>query len=808
MSQGTIYRFGDFLLCPATREFSRGDEPLVAPARVFDCLVYLIEHRTRAVGRDELGAAVWGRVDVSEAQLTQAILRARRLLGEGSGEPSCIRTVPRFGYHWACEVTVEQVDAVLRDAAAESRADPPAFAPQHGVVAAGAAPSDEVAAAAQIVAGPGVRARSRWLPWAVLLAFIAVIGFGVWASRPQPPPQGQVAATPVAGILVLPVEITAGGEHAWVRLGAMDVIAERLRATGLAVAPSETTLALLGAGASEAGPAGLSRRTGAAWVISSRAVRSALGWRVGLTATDAKGTEYSATSEAGEVLAAFRASADGLLGRMGLNAPLRAQRDPALDETVQRAQAAMLENDLQAAQKILTGASLSAAAQPELRYQLAALAFRTGRLDEAEREFRGLLDDESAADAPLLRARVHFALGAIAMMRDRAAEAEPAFEAALQSLDRKEHLLEYGKALSGRGGARLTLGQVQQGLDDLGEARVLLEQAGDRLALARTLLVYGVAQLMRDRPGPAADLLAEAIAQLEPFGAINERAHGYSALVNAALALLDYDRAARASAAAWTLLPRLDDPLNRSETIIDRATLLLAQGHRSEAAPVFAELDALDLADHARLDGRRDALHARLAWDRSDAQAALAPAAAAISKLAASEPDSAAESVLLRQRALLALGRRDEAAAALRAVPTELMATLDGRMPLGLRLARAELAANTGDTAASDREYAAAQADAEARDVPAQTLLVAVSMLPYLLAHDRLDAASALIGRLPEAAEQDFDGVLLQVRLHQALGHSQPWTEALQRARALAGERSIPPELQSAPLAAGLSGGR
>src|SRR5262245_53040615 len=96
---GSSYRFGRFRVSPATRELADGARAIELPARAFDCLVYLIEHRDRAVGRDELIAAVWGRADVSEALLNHTILKIRRALGSGGSE--WIRTVPRFGYRWA-----------------------------------------------------------------------------------------------------------------------------------------------------------------------------------------------------------------------------------------------------------------------------------------------------------------------------------------------------------------------------------------------------------------------------------------------------------------------------------------------------------------------------------------------------------------------------------------------------------------------------------------------------------------------------------------------------------------------------------
>ncbi|PZQ16599.1 MAG: hypothetical protein DI564_08230 [Rhodanobacter denitrificans] len=793
MSARILYRFGDFLLCPATREFRQGGVVLPVPARVFDCLVYLIEHRDRAVGRDELGAAVWGRTDVSEPQLTQAILRARRLLGEGSGQPSCIRTIPKFGYRWACEVSVEPAEP-----------DAPASGP---ATAAGGEPAGEASVAA---APPDTapKPRPRWrVAVAALAAILAMLALAViWREQPVPAPQALPVAAP-SGALVVPVEVGSGRDHAWVRLGAMDMIAQRLRTAGLAVAASETTLALLAARPAAEDLDALARRVGASWIVASRADRSARGWRVGLRATDADGRQRSASGEAEDVLTAVQVATDALLAQIGLSAPPAATRDPAVEEVLQRAQAAMLENDLQGAARILTETPLPASAQPELRYQLASLAHRAGRLDEAERMLQDLLDDESAAADGALRGRIHYGLGAIAMMRDRAAVAEQAFEQSLQSLDRERQRLDYGKALAGRGGARLTLGRVGEGLDDLGEARVLLEQAGDRLALARLNLNYGIVLLLRDRPAQAVTALTEALDQLEPFGALNERAHGYSALVNARLALLDLAGARAANEAARALLTRIGDPLSRAEILIDRAALLIAEGRDAELDSTFEALAALGLADHARLDGRRDVLRARRAWDRGDAVAAADAARAAVLKLAASEPDTAADVLLLGQRALLSLGRGDEAAAALAAAAPLLGATRDGRMPIGLRLARAELAAATGRPTAAD-EFAAAQADVDVRDVPAQSLAVAVSIVPYLLRSGRVEAASAVVGRLPAAASGVFEGALLQVRVHQALGHRQAWAEALQHARSLAGARPIPVDLQSPPSNARIAGSR
>ena len=49
---GVRYRFGRFRLDPAARELREGGELVALPARAFDSLVWLVEHRDRAVGRD------------------------------------------------------------------------------------------------------------------------------------------------------------------------------------------------------------------------------------------------------------------------------------------------------------------------------------------------------------------------------------------------------------------------------------------------------------------------------------------------------------------------------------------------------------------------------------------------------------------------------------------------------------------------------------------------------------------------------------------------------------------------------------
>lgn len=95
-----LFRFGAFRLDPQARELFEDGRRVDLSLSTIDCLIHLIRHRDRPVGRDELAAAVWGRVDVSEVSLSHAIMRLRRALGDDGNAQRCIRTVPRLGYRW------------------------------------------------------------------------------------------------------------------------------------------------------------------------------------------------------------------------------------------------------------------------------------------------------------------------------------------------------------------------------------------------------------------------------------------------------------------------------------------------------------------------------------------------------------------------------------------------------------------------------------------------------------------------------------------------------------------------------------
>lgn len=232
----TGYRFGDYSLDLGKRELMRGPETIALPARVFECLTYLIEHRDRAVHRDELVRAVFGRVDVSDAQLGQIVLRARRTIGDDGQEQRFIRTVPRYGFSWVAPVSVELVQEAVPDPQIPAL-PPAALSP---AVAEGA--SDSAAPPVADASLPAAkRATARKLPILIAAVVVACIAIGMLAGVLLRDKPAQMAMAEDA-FMVLPVQVTGPGDIAWARLGLMDFVGDRMRRAGLQVLPSETTL--------------------------------------------------------------------------------------------------------------------------------------------------------------------------------------------------------------------------------------------------------------------------------------------------------------------------------------------------------------------------------------------------------------------------------------------------------------------------------------------------------------------------------------------------------------------------------------
>ena len=97
-----------------------GSEITLRP-KTFAVLSYLVESSGRLVSKDELFAAVWPNLAVTDDALVQSIGELRRGLGDDG--PRLIKTIPRRGYRFESAVSITApVDPSVTDAAPESAA--------------------------------------------------------------------------------------------------------------------------------------------------------------------------------------------------------------------------------------------------------------------------------------------------------------------------------------------------------------------------------------------------------------------------------------------------------------------------------------------------------------------------------------------------------------------------------------------------------------------------------------------------------------------------------------------------------------
>ncbi|TDR48838.1 DNA-binding winged helix-turn-helix (wHTH) protein [Tahibacter aquaticus] len=798
------YRFGDFLLDPARRELWQGETPLRLPPKAFDCLVYLVEHRNRAVGRDELIAAVWGRTEVDDNLLDQAMTRLRRVLADTDEERRLVRTVPRFGYSWAAPVQVLESGsaepAETAAAAAVSDIPPPAAAEPAGAPlppAPGTAPTPATA--------------PRWPRWLLPTLALLAIALLAWLYLTQLRPRGNPAANTAASLgLVLPVRIKAEPAYAWARLGVMDLVAERLRAAGQATVPSDNVVALARQfGNDTPAPAllrELAQSTSAALVIESEAEFSAGYWRVSLSTVYGREPALRAEGESQDLMDAARAAADRLASLLGYEPlpenDLLGPRERALSGVLRQADAAVLADQIDSARALLQTLDAEQGQRPEVRFRLAYLDFRAGKLDAAQAGFDALLAQLSPADDPILRARVLNALGNIAFRRDDYAAVEQRSDEVIALLGNGRPNLELGRALTGRANARSAAQRFDEALPDLARARVVLESVGDRLGLARVDANLGILDARRDRFAEALPLLDAAARRLAVFHDLTNEMFARVAAGLGRLSLLQPAAALADEQRLGELLQREPNPQWRRYIQLARSEILAANGQNAAADALLQEALADARAAHdeallgsARVIGVRRAVTAgRFEQAEREATALLQ------SRWAAETPREQAALWLNLARAQVALKRYDAARATAQQAHVWAAADTAPVAQLFAQLIEAETQAPT-DHAAATAAFDAALRAAEAGRVPEDLLAVSDVYARWLIEIDRAGQAGVVAARSAAWADSVFEAALLQARVYRALKEPAPWRAAILRARHLAAERPIPAELDALPPA-------
>src|SRR5262249_42382997 len=101
-----IYHFGPYQLDAQRGELCYASHPVEIEPKVFDVLVYLIEHRDRIVTKEELLEHCWAGTFVSEAALTRCLAKVRKVIEPKSAGSLVIQTRYGRGYRFVAPVTV------------------------------------------------------------------------------------------------------------------------------------------------------------------------------------------------------------------------------------------------------------------------------------------------------------------------------------------------------------------------------------------------------------------------------------------------------------------------------------------------------------------------------------------------------------------------------------------------------------------------------------------------------------------------------------------------------------------------------
>ncbi|MGN6519670.1 MAG: winged helix-turn-helix domain-containing protein [Dokdonella sp.] len=776
----SAYRFGAFTLDAPARELSKDGVRIALPARAFTCLLMLVERRERAVARDELIRALWRHGAATDVQLGQLIVQCRRALDDDGQTQWAIRTVAGFGYQWVAPTVALDATPAPADAPAPREDD-----------RSGPTPPVERATA--------MRPRRRWRASAgfALIALLALGASWAWMHRRT---AAVLADASSARVVVLPLAAGDGDER-WLRLGGMDLVADRLRRSGLVVQPSEQTVgqlrALEEAGGDEAQDAtvAIRRAAPAATLVEGDVAQRDGRWFVRLRAARTHGAPpLAAVADDVNVIAAVRDAADRLAAALG-RVPASGADAEYISETVQRAQAALLANEPDTARTILLGDARLARDAPRLRLQLAEVDIRAGRLDEARLALEEML--AAPGTAGVFRAQLLAARGLIAVRSGQYAEAGRWFGDGIDALgDAPEPQLR-GRLHNGRAVSRTSLEDYPAALLDYGIARDAFQRAGDEGGVARVDGNIGAMELLRAHPAQAEPYLVAAIARFEALGLVQERIGELQLLFEARRAQLDNTRAWEAMDASWAQRARVPSRYSRLSMRLYRTEQLLQQGRHNEAGELLDDPAndgrPADVAENERIR----LLRAGLAWRRGDGVGALAELASVPAEaLASADSDIIRADVeLLRARIERSLGRTRTTAGA--AEPGADAAT-NARTPLR-RLASANRAWAEHRDDDATRMFASAFALAQAQGVPLTIVRVAVDYVDYLLARSRLAEAAAIASQVALWADRDYDAALVQLALARAQGRREAWQAAFDTARRLAGERAIPRVLGTPP---------
>lgn len=208
-----IYAFGEFRLLPAENILENGGNQVSLKPKAFSTLVYLVENHGRLVEKSEILERVWSGAFVEEASVSKCIWEIRAALSDDTKGSRFIQTVPKHGYRFVGDVTVEDVDEVSDSVALTGSFDDNVEAPPSDLTADAdrsepeAEGIDEPVPAELETQGPS---KSRRFIYVAASLAIVVIAAGLLYSFFREPAQANAPKTISLAVLPLKPAVVEG----------------------------------------------------------------------------------------------------------------------------------------------------------------------------------------------------------------------------------------------------------------------------------------------------------------------------------------------------------------------------------------------------------------------------------------------------------------------------------------------------------------------------------------------------------------------------------------------------------------------
>lgn len=104
------FQMGDWLVEPDLNRLSCGRKTLNVEPKIMEVLVYLCERHGQVVSADEIIDAIWLGRPMGDNPVYKSIAKLRRALGDDSGDPRYIVTVPKKGYRLVADISAPAIE--------------------------------------------------------------------------------------------------------------------------------------------------------------------------------------------------------------------------------------------------------------------------------------------------------------------------------------------------------------------------------------------------------------------------------------------------------------------------------------------------------------------------------------------------------------------------------------------------------------------------------------------------------------------------------------------------------------------------